>query len=105
MDQHIQIGDIAPRVQYLADGTQASFTYPFPIFEAADLEVRLNGLVLASGYTVDGAGASQGGSVAFDTPPEAGCRVTLRRNLAVARTSNFQENGILRARTLNDELD
>src|SRR5690242_12813243 len=105
MDEHIRIGDVAPRVQYLTDGTQASFTYPFPVFEDADLEVRLDGLVLASGYTVTGAGASEGGSVVFDTPPAAGCRVTLRRNLAVARTSDFQENGILRARTLNDELD
>ena len=105
MDEHIRIGDIAPRVQYLADGTQVSFTYPFPIFAAADLEIRLDGLVLASGYSVTGAGASEGGSVVLDAPPAAGCRVTLRRNLAVARTSDFQENGILLARTLNDELD
>jgi hypothetical protein len=105
MDEHIRIGDIAPRVQYLADGTQVSFTYPFPIFADADLEVRLDGLVLAFGYTVAGAGASEGGSVVFDTAPAAARRVTLRRNLAVARTSDFQANGILRARTLNDELD
>ncbi|MFC7476476.1 phage tail fiber protein [Dankookia sp. GCM10030260] len=105
MDEHIRIGDVAPRVQYLADGTQAHFTYPFPIFAAADLEVRLDGLVLASGYAVTGAGASEGGSVVFDTAPAAARRVTLRRNLAVVRTSDFQENGILRARTLNDELD
>ncbi|WP_431271700.1 phage tail fiber protein [Dankookia sp. P2] len=105
MDEHIRIGDIAPRVQYLADGTQASFTYPFPIFAAADLEVRLDGLVLASGYSVTGAGASEGGTVVFDAPPAAAHRITLRRNLAVARTSDFQANGILRARTLNDELD
>ncbi|MCB4823272.1 glycosyl hydrolase family 28-related protein [Roseicella aerolata] len=105
MDEHIRIGDVAPRVQYLADGLQASFTYPFPIFEAADLEVRLDGLVLASGYTVLGAGTSEGGSVAFDAPPARGRRVTLRRSLTVARTSDFQANGILRARTLNDELD
>src|SRR5690349_22260682 len=105
MDEHIRIGDVAPRVQYLADGAQVGFTYPFPIFHAEDLEVRLDGVVLAGGYQITGAGISEGGSVVFDTPPAAGCRVTLRRNLAVARTSDFQENGILRARTLNDELD
>ncbi|WP_241671222.1 hypothetical protein [Dankookia rubra] len=105
MDEHIRIGDVAPRVQYLADGTQASFIYPFPIFAEADLEVRLDGLVQAAGYSVTGAGASAGGSVVFDAPPAAARRVTLRRNLAVARTTDFQANGILRARTLNDELD
>ncbi|TCZ55551.1 glycosyl hydrolase family 28-related protein [Roseicella aquatilis] len=105
MDEHIKIGDVAPRVQYVADGAQASFTYPFPIFEAADLEVRLDGLLLATGFAVTGAGTSAGGSVVFDAPPAPGRRVTLRRNLGVARTTDFQENGILRARTLNDELD
>ncbi|MDO9708690.1 phage tail fiber protein [Paracraurococcus lichenis] len=105
MDEHIRIGDVAPRVQYLADGVQASFTYPFPIFEATDLEVRLDGLVLSAGYAVAGAGASEGGSVLFDAPPATGRRVTLRRNLAVARTTDFQPNGVLRANTLNDELD
>jgi hypothetical protein len=105
MDEHIRIGDVAPRVQYLADGLQASFTYPFPIFDAADLEVRVDGLVLAHGYAVTGAGASEGGSVVFEAPPAAGRRITLRRSLAIARTSDFQANGILRARTLNDELD
>lgn len=105
MDEHIRIGDVSPRVQYLADGRQASFTYPFPIFHADDIEVRLDGLVLAGGYQVAGAGASEGGVVAFDTPPAAGRRVTIRRNLPVARTGDFQANGILRARVLNDELD
>jgi hypothetical protein len=105
MDEHIRIGDVAPRVQYLADGLQVSFTYPFPIFEAADLEVRLDGLVLASGFSVTGAGTSEGGSVTFDAPPAHGRRVTMRRSLTVAHTSDFQANGLLRARTLNDELD
>ena len=105
MDEHIRIGDVAPRVQYVADGVQTSFTYPFPIFAATDLEVRLDGQVQPGGFSVSGAGASAGGSVVFDAPPPGGRSVTLRRNLTVARTTDFQANGILRARTLNDELD
>jgi len=31
--------------------------------------------------------------------------VTLRRRLKIARATDFQDNGVLRARTLNDELD
>ncbi|HYZ31013.1 MAG TPA: phage tail fiber protein [Crenalkalicoccus sp.] len=105
MSDHIRIGDIAPRVQYLADGVQTAFTYPFPIFEAADLEVRLDGLLQAAGFIVSGAGETRGGSVAFAVPPPRGTSVVLRRNLVVERVTDFQENGILRANTLNDELD
>lgn len=105
MAEHITIGDVAPRVQYVADGVLSSFTYPFPIFEADDLEIRLNGAVLLGGATVNDAGASEGGTVAFDVPPPAGTRITLRRRLGIARSTDFQDNGILRARTLNDELD
>jgi hypothetical protein len=105
MAEHIRIGAVAPRVQYVADGVQAAFTYPFPIFAETDLDVRLDGLVQAGGYTVSGAGASEGGSVVFGTAPRAGTQVTLRRSLVVARAGDFQENGVVRARTLNDELD
>ena len=105
MVEHIRIGDVAPRVHYVADGVQTGFTYPFPIFAEGDLEVRLDGLVQAAGFVVSGAGGSDGGAVHFAEPPPAGCAVSLRRELTVARSSDFQENGILRARTLNDELD
>ena len=105
MAEHIRIGDVAPRVHYVADGVQAAFTYPFPIFAEADIEVRLDGLIQMAGYVVTGAGDSEGGAVHFYEPPPPGCAVSLRRELVVERTSDFQENGVLRARTLNDELD
>ncbi|MDW8315530.1 MAG: glycosyl hydrolase family 28-related protein [Rhodovarius sp.] len=105
MAEHIRIGDIAPRIHYATDGVQNAFTFPFPIFSAADLQVRLDGLPVASGFSVQGAGRSEGGQVVFDTPPPAGRRLTLLRRLRLARTSDFQDNGVLRARVLNDELD
>lgn len=105
MAEHITIGDIAPRVQYVADGVLTAFTFPFPIFEEADLEIRLDGAVLVGGAAIAGAGASEGGTVTFAEPPAAGTRVTLRRRLRIARATDFQDNGVLRARALNDELD
>jgi hypothetical protein len=105
MAEHITIGDVAPRVQYVADGVLADFTFPFPIFEDADLEIRLDGAVLTGGATIAGAGASEGGTVTLAEPPASGTRVTLRRRLRIARATDFQDNGILRARALNDELD
>lgn len=105
MAEHITIGDVAPRVQYVADGVLADFPYPFPIFEEADLEIRLDGAVLAGGATITGAGNPDGGVVSFATPPAARTEITLRRRLKIARATDFQANGILRASSLNDELD
>jgi len=105
MAEHITIGDVAPRVQYVADGVLADFTYPFPIFAEEDLEIRVDGTVLAGGTTIAGAGSSDGGVVTFAEPPAAGSEITLRRRLKIARATDFQDNGILRARNLNDELD
>ncbi len=105
MAEHIRIGDVAPRVHYAADGAQTAFTYPFPIFTPSDMEVRVDGLLLTAGYAVSGAGASEGGLVTFAAAPAAGAKVVLRRDLLIERVTDYQPNGLLRANTLNDELD
>ncbi|CAA7619536.1 hypothetical protein MTBLM5_30193 [Magnetospirillum sp. LM-5] len=105
MIEHIQINPVAPRVAYAADGVQSAFTYPFAIFAPADIEVWLDDIRQNSGFSVSGAGISTGGAVLFAVPPAAGSRVTLRRRLAIGRTSDFQADGIIRAKTLNDEFD
>ncbi|MFT8246323.1 glycosyl hydrolase family 28-related protein [Roseomonas sp. BN140053] len=105
MAEHIRIGDVAPRVHYVASGGQSVFVFPFPIFDLADLEVRVDGLLLGGGYAISGTGHSEGGTVAFAVPPAANAQVLLRRRLRIDRTTDFQPNGVLRADTLNDELD
>ena len=105
MPEHIVIGDVAPRIQYVASGSQTVFTYPFPIFKPTDLQVFVDGVRETDGYTVSGAGRSEGGAVIFTAPPRAGAVITLRRLLRIERVSDFQESGELRARVLNDELD
>ncbi|MFC3126814.1 phage tail fiber protein [Pseudoroseomonas globiformis] len=105
MADHIRIGDVAPRVHYAADGAQSIFVYPFPIFEADNLEVRLDGLVQSEGFTITGAGDSEGGTVVFHKAPVSGRQVVLRRRMVIERVSDFQPNGVLRARVLNDEMD
>lgn len=105
MAEHIRIGDVAPRVQYVADGTQSVFAFPFPIFSATDLECLVNGERRETGFTILGAGQSEGGNVTFAAAPASGTRITLRRRMRVQRVTDFQPNGLLRADTLNDELD
>ena len=105
MTEHIQVGDVLPRVQYVADGVQTAFSYSFPIFTAADLAVYVGTTLQTSGFSVSGAGVSAGGSVLFTVPPAMGALVTLRRSLAIQRTTDLQADGIIRAKTLNDEFD
>ncbi|MGE5545577.1 MAG: hypothetical protein ACM33T_01670 [Solirubrobacterales bacterium] len=105
MPDHIQVGDVAPRIQYVADGKQMAFPYPFPVFDAQDIEVSVGSVQQTTGYSVSGAGQSGGGTVTFVAAPAAGLAVTLRRRLAIHRTSDFQADGIIRAKAINDEFD
>lgn len=105
MTGHIKILNVIPRIQYVGNGAATQFVYPFAIFRAADLEVYLDDVRQETGFTVSGAGEARGGSVAFPSAPASGVRVTLRRRLQIERTTDFQESGVLRAKTLNDELD
>jgi hypothetical protein len=102
---HILIPEGTPRIQYIADGEEAAFAFPFPIFEAGDLLVYLGVELRKEGYHVGGAGLTEGGAVTFVDPPPAGSVVTLARSVPIARTTDFQEGGSFRARVLNEELD
>jgi hypothetical protein len=105
MTEHLQINAVAPTASYAADGIQCAFTFPFAIFKATDLEVWQDTSPQTSGFTVSGAGITTGGTVLFATPPPAGARVTLRRRIPILRTSDLQANGVILAKTLNDEFD
>ena len=63
MQEHIKITNTPPRIQYVGDGAQREFFFPFAIFKPEHLEVFLDGQRLAAGMTVLGAGETAGGSV------------------------------------------
>lgn len=105
MTEPIVIGDIRPRIQAIGDGTQTEFIYPFPIFKSSDLEVYLDETLQSAGYSVSGAGTSDGGSVIFDIAPLNGVTITLVRHLKIERTSDFSEGGAFHANVINQELD
>lgn len=104
-DQHVKIDALPCAVSYIANGTQAAFPFPFPIFAAEDLAIRLDGARRTAGYTVSGVGLSDGGTVTLDTPPAEGTVVALRRELPLRRVTDFQTGGPFRARAINSELD
>ncbi|MGB0683691.1 MAG: hypothetical protein ACPGOV_13335 [Magnetovibrionaceae bacterium] len=107
MAEHITIGATEPREQFTGDGEQTDFVYPFPIFENADLKVYVSSTLLSEGsdYDISGVGSAEGGTVSLYLAPANGVPVTLVRERAIARTSDFQEGGAFRAKVINDELD
>ena len=106
MENHIKILGVLPRIQYIANGENATFEFPFAIFKDENIQVYLGDVLQNSNtYTVSGAGQTEGGSITFSNAPEQGSVVTLYRNIDIERTTDFQEGGALRANALNYELD
>lgn len=93
------------RAQYAANGSQSSFTFPFPLLDAADLEIWWDMAPCPVAFSLTGLGDSAGGQISFALPPPAGTRITLLRRMPIKRETDFTEGGEFRARALNEELD
>lgn len=94
-----------PRIQYLADGAQTEFPFPFRAFQPQDVLVFLDAAPATPGEGVTVTLSATGGTARFPAPPAEGAVVTITRLLPLTRTSEFQEGGLLRAQVLNTEFD
>ena len=103
----IVIGDITPKNQYTASANQTVFAYSFPIFAETDIKVYIGSTLksLSTHYSVSGVQSANGGNVTLGTGASNGDIVTIHRDMAISRTSDYQANGDLLAETLNDDLD
>lgn len=101
------INDNGTRTQYSATAAQTIFAYPFEIFDEDDIAVEQNGTLLSKGthYTVSGVGNDNGGNVTLVTGATAGDIITLYRNMALERVTDYQQNGDFLADEVNDDLD
>lgn len=102
---HIKIPDIEPITRFVADGSQVSFPFLFPIFASEDIDVFINGAQQFAGYTITGAGQTEGGAVVFDSAPADEAIVTVERRLPLERLTDFLEGGDFSAHAINTELD
>jgi hypothetical protein len=110
----IIISDVEPRVQYTATAGQTSFTVGFEFFDNADLKV-FNGTTLltfsaspadATEYSVSGAGQTGGGSITLGSPgATVNDVITISRDLAIERSTDFPTSGAFQIGSLNTELD
>ena len=95
------------RDQYSATSGQTIFPYTFEIFQKEDVAVLKNSVLLAEGtnYTVSGVGAENGGNITLTIGATAGDLITIYRNMALERTSDYQTSGDFLAQEVNDDFD
>jgi len=109
----ITISDTEPRVQYTATAGQTSFSVPFEFFTVNDIKVYNGSTLLSynaapssgSQYSVTGAGVSGGGSITLGGGATVNDVITIFRDLAIARSTDFPTSGAFQISSLNDELD
>lgn len=107
MSDIAQVKDIVPRIQYTASSGQTIFVYPFPVFDAGDIVVEQNGIVLtlATDYTVSGVAAEDGGNITLTSGATAGDIMTIYRDMLLERLIDYQQNGNFLAANVNRDFD
>ena len=105
----ITLAQNAARQSYSVNqsATVTSFTVGFEFFDAADLNVFVDGVkkTISTNYTVSGGGGSTGAVSLSVTGASGGSTVVITRDIALARTTDFPASGSFQIATLNTELD
>lgn len=94
-----------PYSAHLANGVTDTFGYDFQLILATDLEVKLDGVVQSSGFTVNGVGDQAGGDVEFTSPPASNALVELTRKIPLSRSTNYPYLGALPEDQVDNDFD
>lgn len=93
-------------VTYSPDGSTTGFAIPFAFADGAHVKVRLNGVLLNSGFAVTGEGSPSGGALLFDTAPAAGTETLyVFRQTPLTQQIDAQNNSTIFASVLAEGLD
>ena len=107
----ITIADTTPRVQYTVGSTptKGPYTIPFVYFEDADIKVYFDSVLktLTTDYTISGTAVDDGfsGGTVLTQANQNSITITIERDIAIARTTDFPTSGIFNIATLNTVLD
>jgi len=87
-------------------------TFATTLLNNSDIKVFVNGVEKTIGASNDytvllnvGDDANKSGKVIFNSPPSNTSKITIKRDVTLARTTDFQTGGALTAKTLNSEFD
>ena len=95
------------RNQYTATAGQTVFAYTFEVYNKNDLVVLQNDTTLAEGtnYTVSGVGSDSGGNITLTVGATAGDIITVYRDMALERLTDYQNAGDFLAAEVNEDFD
>lgn len=101
------IQDNGTRNQYTAAALQTVFAYTFEIFIKNDIAVEQNGILLSEGtdYTVSNVGNDSGGDITLLTGASSGDIITIYRDMAFERLTDYQQSGDFLSDEVNDDFD
>ena len=95
------------RNQYTATAGQTVFAYTFEVYNKNDLVVLQNSATLSEGsnYTVSGVGSDSGGNITLTSGATAGDIITVYRDMALERLTDYQNAGDFLAAEVNEDFD
>jgi hypothetical protein len=101
------VSSSASRNQYTATAGQTVFAYTFEIVTDDDIVVLKNGVTLTktADYTVSGVGVNSGGNVTLVVGATAGDILTLYRDMAYERLTDYTNAGDFLAADVNNDFD
>lgn len=105
MTEIFNISETIPHINFVGNGIQTEFCFPFLIFDSSNISVFVDGESVTSGYTVEFSPNINGGKVTFTKAPADGSQVSLVRELTIRRVSDFQEGSEIRSKILNHEFN
>lgn len=94
-----------PYKKYTAAPGATVFPTTFRVVLAGDLQVRVNAVVVTSGFTLSALGLSAGLDVTFSTPMVGGEIVELQRIIPKSRVTDYQQLGNFNSTTVNADID
>lgn len=105
MNEIFNINDNIPHIEYIANGSECEYIFPFLIFSSEDIIVYINQEQTHNNFTVSYSPTSIGGKVTFAQAPAKGSEISIVRDLDIRRVTDFQEGGSIRSRALNHEFN
>lgn len=101
----VSVSNQETQFPYTGNGVTVTFPYNCQVQKAGDLDVYVAGVLVTSGFTINGVGSLSGGSVTFAVAPAAGVSVVIERVVELERTTDYQQNGDFLARVVNPDFD
>ena len=86
--------EVKPSIDYIGDGIQRKFTFPFDYLRKAFIKVSINDTPMDA-FTVEGK------EVTFDEPPALEARLNIYRETSTTRLVSWADASVLRARDMN----